>query len=219
MKRQLALTTVLVISALVGVWAQDTPESPKAAPLNNVLPEESSKGSPAASSSENHPISEAGPTYVISAEDTLHVAVWKEPELTMTLPVRWDGMISLPLVNDIPAAGLTPMQLAGVLTEKLKRYLEAPRVTVVVTQIKPQRVYALGEVSHTGPIPLLPNMTILQALATAGLTPFANTKGIYLLRTDKGRQQKIAFNYRQVVKGGDLSQNITLKPGDTIVVP
>jgi polysaccharide export outer membrane protein len=207
------------MSALAGVFAQDTHESPKAAPPNDVLSEESGKASTEASSNENHPLSEAGPTYVIHAEDMLHVAVWKEPELTLTLPVRSDGMISLPLVNDVPAAGLTPMQLAGVLTEKLRKYLEAPRVTVVVTQIRTQRVYALGEVSHTGPISLLPDMTILQALATAGLTPFANTKGIYLLRMDKGRQQKIAFNYRQVIKGGDPSQNITLKPGDTIVVP
>lgn len=218
MKRQLLITTLLLVPFLPGVLAQDAPGPPKAA-TSNVLSRDSNVAVAPASGDENHPISEAGPTYVIGTEDMLHVAVWKEPELTMTLPVRSDGMISLPLVNDVPAAGLTPMQLAGVLTEKLRKYLEAPRVTVIVTQIKPQRVYALGEVSHTGPISLLPNMTILQAIATAGLTPFANTKGIYLLRTDKGRQQKIAFNYRRVIRGADPSQNITLKPGDTIVVP
>jgi len=168
---------------------------------------------------EPHPVSAAGPSYVIGAEDTLHIAVWKEPDLTVTVPVRSDGMISLPLVNDVPAAGLTPMQLAGVLSEKLRLYIAAPRVTVVVTQIKPQRVYVLGEVLRTGPISLIPDMTVLQALATAGLSQFAKTKDIYILRTYRGQQEKIAFNYKRVIKGGDVAQNITLKPDDTIVVP
>ena len=219
MKRQLIFTATLLISSVAGLLAQDGADSPKS-PISSLRSEESGSGMAAAPRSEGaRPISsEVGASYVIGAEDNLHVAVWKEPELTMTVAVRWDGMISLPLINDVPAAGLTPMQLAGVLREKLRRYVEAPRVTVVVTQTRPQRVYALGEVSHSGPIALIPNMTILQALATAGLSPFANTKGIYLLRIDRGQQQKIPFNYRQVIKG-NLKQNIPLKPGDTIVVP
>src|SRR5437660_10352464 len=120
------------------------------------------------------PASVAGPDYVIGADDTLHISVWKEPDLTETLPVRPDGKISLPLLNDVQAAGLTPMQLADSLTEKLKKYLADPRVTVVVTQMNSQRVYILGEVLHSGALPLLPNMTVLQALATAGFTQFAN---------------------------------------------
>jgi polysaccharide export outer membrane protein len=214
MKRQLALTTALLTLTLAAAWAQQTALATKGAPL-----EGADRTTDIVPNSDKHPISGAGLSYVISAEDMLYIAVWKEPDLTITVPVRSDGMISLPLVNDVPAAGLTPMQLAGVLTEQLKKYLAAPRVTVVVTQIKPQRVYVLGEVLHTGPISLLPNMTVLQALATAGLSPFANTKGIYLLRTDRGQQQKIAFNYRHVIKGADIAQNIPLKPGDTIVVP
>jgi len=161
----------------------------------------------------------AGPDYVIGADDNLHISVWKEPELTNTLPVRPDGKISMPLLDDVQAAGLTPMQLASSLTEKLKKYLADPRVTVVVTQMNSQRVYVLGEVIHTGAMALLPDMTVLQALATAGFTQFANTKGIYILRTANGKQQKLPFNYKQVVKGDDMAQNVSLKPGDTIVVP
>ena len=111
------------------------------------------------------------------------------------------------------------MQLATSITEKLKKFVADPRVTVVVTQINSQRIYVTGEVLHTGAIQLLPNMTVLQALADAGFTQFANTKGIYVLRAENGRQQKIPVNYKRLVKGQGLEQNITLKPGDTIVVP
>jgi polysaccharide biosynthesis/export protein len=176
----------------------------------------SAKEHPAAAA---EPISVAGQDYVIGADDTLHVSVWKEPDLTATLPVRPDGKISLPLLNDVTAAGLTPMQLANSLTEKLKKYLADPRVTVVVTAMNSQRIYATGEVLHTGAMNLLPNMTILQALSSAGFTQFANTKGIYVLRTVNGKQQKISVNYKQLIKGDAIDQNIILKPGDTIVVP
>jgi polysaccharide export outer membrane protein len=149
----------------------------------------------------------------------LLVSVWKEPDLTATLPVRPDGNISLPLLNDVTAAGLTPMQLAATITEKLRKFVADPRVTVIVTQINSQKVYATGEVLHTGAIPLLPNMTVLQALATAGFTQFANQKGIYVLRSENGKEQRIPVNYKRLIKGQGSSQNIVLKPGDTIVVP
>lgn len=161
----------------------------------------------------------AGPSYIIGPDDNLHIAVWKEPDFTNTLPVRPDGKISLPLLNDIQAAGLTPMQLAASIQEKLKKYLADPRVTVVVTQINSQRIFLTGEVQHNGAINLLPNMTVLQALATAGFTQFANTKGIYVLRIENGKQQKYPVNYKALIKGTDMSMNIPLKPGDTIVVP
>ena len=150
---------------------------------------------------------------------TLHISVWKEPDLTATLPVRPDGKISMPLLDDVQAAGLTPMQLAAAMTEKLKKYIADPRVTVVVTAMNSQRIFVLGEVLHTGAMPLTPNMTVLQALASAGFTQFANTKGIYILRIMNGKQQKLPFNYKQVVKGEAIDENIVLKPGDTIVVP
>lgn len=159
------------------------------------------------------------PDYVIGSEDTLHVSVWKEPDLTATLPVRPDGKISLPLLNDVQAAGLTPMQLASDLTTRLKKYVSEPQVTVVVTQMNSQKVFLLGEVLHTGAVPLSPNMTVLQVLSTAGFSQFANTKGIYILRTENGKQDKLPFNYKAVVKGEHMEQNILLKPGDTVVVP
>ena len=160
-----------------------------------------------------------GSSYVIGADDTLHIDVWKEPDLTATLPVRSDGMISLPLLNDVPAAGLTPMQLAASITEKLKKYVSDPRVTVVVTQMNSQRIYVTGEVLHSGAMPLLPNMNVLQALSAAGFTQFANTKGIYILRTENGKQTKVPVNYRQLLKGENVNQMIMMKPRDTIVVP
>jgi polysaccharide export outer membrane protein len=198
---------VLIMGGLLasGTWAQ-TDGTAKNAKTNQAPADSTSK-------------SVAGPDYVIGADDNLHISVWKEPDLTTSLPVRPDGKISLPLLNDVQAAGLTPMQLADSITEKLKKYIADPRVTVVVTAMNSRRIYVLGEVLHTGAVPLLPNMTVLQALATAGFTQFANVKGIYVLRTENGRQVKLPFNYKQVVKGADPRQNIALKPGDTVVVP
>jgi polysaccharide export outer membrane protein len=156
---------------------------------------------------------------VIGPEDVLHVAVWKENDLTATLPVRPDGKISLPLLNDVQAAGLTPMQLADSLTDKLKKYVASPRVTVVVTSINSKRIFLVGEVGHTGATPMLPNMTVLQALSSAGMTQFANTKKIYVMRVQNGKQIKMPVNYRKLVKGEMMEQNYLLQPGDTIVVP
>jgi len=157
--------------------------------------------------------------YVIGADDTLHISVWKEPDLSEILPVRPDGKISMPLLNDVTAAGLTPLQLKDSITDQLKKYISDPRVTVVVTAMNSRRVFVTGEVNHSGPISLLPHMTVLQALAQAGFTQFANLKAIYLLRAGGGKQEKIPFNYKEVVKGNHSEQNIELKPGDTIVVP
>lgn len=159
------------------------------------------------------------PDYVIGPDDTLHISVWKEPDLSETIPVRPDGKISMPLLDDIPAAGMTPVMLKELITARLKKYVADPRVTVVVTAMNSRRVFVTGEVLHTGPMPLLPHMTMLQALAQAGFNQFANLKGIYLLRTENGKQQKLPFNYKEVVKGNHPEQNIVLKPGDTIVVP
>jgi polysaccharide biosynthesis/export protein len=159
------------------------------------------------------------PDYVIGPDDTLHITVWKEPDMSATLPVRSDGKISLPLLDDVQAAGMTPLQLKDSIKEKLKKYISDPRVTVVVTAMNSRRIFVTGEVTHTGAMALLPNMTMLQALATSGFTQFANLKGIYLLRTENGQQVKLPFNYKEVVKGRHPEENIMLKPGDTIVVP
>ena len=162
---------------------------------------------------------EASSDYVIGADDMLRISVWKEPELSEQLPVRPDGKISMPLLNDIPAAGLTPLALKDSITEKLKKYIADPRVTVVVTAMNSRRIFVTGEVAHSGAIALLPGMTILQALSSAGFTQFANLKGIYLLRMENGRQVKMPFNYKEVVKGRHPEQNILLQRGDTVVVP
>lgn len=160
------------------------------------------------------------PGYVIGPEDVLDVSVWKEQELTRTLPVRPDGKISMPLLNDVQAAGLTPTQLAVSITEKLKKYLTAPQVTVMVSQINSQRVYVIGEVTRPGAYPMLPGMTVLQAISSAGgLTQFANAKKIFLLRTENGSQDKHPFNYKDVLDGKRPDENRVLKAGDTVVVP
>jgi polysaccharide biosynthesis/export protein len=157
--------------------------------------------------------------YVIGADDTLHISVWKEPDLSETLPVRPDGKISMPLLGDVAAAGMTPTALGDSITERLKKFIADPRVTVVVTAMNSRRIFVTGEVTHTGAMPLLPHMTVLQALAAAGFTQFAHVKAIYLLRTENGTQVKLPFNYRDVVKGKHPEQDIALRPGDTIVVP
>jgi polysaccharide biosynthesis/export protein len=214
--RELALTMLLLGLAAIGGWARDDHPDQNSADENNttVVPASSEQKVSVTMST----VSRA-PTYVIGIDDMLHIAVWKEPDLTTTLPVRSDGMISLPLLNDVQAAGLTPMQLAALLSQKLKKYVATPNVTVVVTQANSHRIYVLGEVLRSGPLALLHDMTVLQALATAGFSQFANTKRIYILRTGNGQGQKIPFNYKQVIKGEAASQNILLQPGDMIVVP
>lgn len=160
------------------------------------------------------------PNYIIGPRDFLDISVWKEPDLTRSLTVRPDGKVSIPLLNDVQAAGLTPTQLATKIATDLKKFVTDPQVTVIVTQINSQRVYILGEVSRAGAYPLLPQMTVLQALSSAGgLSTFANRKKIYVLREVDGKPVKYPFNYKDVLAGKSANENIELKPGDTIVVP
>lgn len=160
------------------------------------------------------------PDYKIGPQDVLRIDVWKEPDISRTIPVRPDGKISLPLLNDVQASGLTAMQLAATLRESLSKYLTSPQVTVTVSEFNSRRVYITGEISHAGALPLLPGMTVLQALSSAGgFTQFAKLKNIYVLRNEDGKQVKHPFNYKEVVKGNLPEQNILLQPGDTVVVP
>ena len=211
-------TTVAVAALLMSSFAlaQDAPAQPAA---SSASPNVASDKAASDKATNVVPDSQAGIGYVIGPEDVLHVAVWREADLTATLPVRPDGKISLPLLNDVQASGLTPQQLAASVTEKLKKYIADPRVTVVVTQINSKRVYMVGEVLHAGPMSMIANMTVLQALSSAGLNQFANTKRIYVLRTENGKQQKLPVNYRKLVKGEQIEQNYVLQPGDEIVVP
>jgi polysaccharide export outer membrane protein len=150
----------------------------------------------------------------------LDINVWKEPDVSRVVPVRPDGRISLPLINDVQAAGLAPQQLAGMVTEKLRKYFNEPQVTVIVTAINSQRVFVVGEVLRAGAFPLIPGMTVLQALSSAGgFTTFADVKKIHVMRLRDGKHVELPFNYRDVLRGDNPDQNIKLEPGDTVVVP
>ncbi len=174
---------------------------------------------PAADSKASSPAA-TDPAYVIGPEDVLDINVWKEPDVSRVVPVRPDGRISLPLINDVQAAGLSPQQLAGIVAEELRKFLNEPQVTVIVTAINSQRVFVVGEVLRAGAFPLLPGMTVLQALSSAGgFTTFADVKKIHVLRLRDGKHVELPFNYRDVLKGDNPDQNIKLEPGDTVVVP
>jgi len=164
--------------------------------------------------------SEETEEYRIGPEDELKISVWHENELSVPVVVRPDGMITMPLLNDIPVVGLTTKQLQDQLTEKLKPFVSEPQVTVVVTGIRSRRVYLLGQVQRTGVFPLNGRRTILQLLAEAGgLGPYAKGDNIYVLRNQNGSTQKLTFNYKRALKQQDLSGDFVLMPGDTIVVP
>lgn len=159
------------------------------------------------------------PDYVIGPGDGLEVNVFNEPKFSGALPVRPDGMVTVTLVGDILAAGYTPKQLGQEITSRLKKLITDPNVTVTVLSINSKRIYLVGEIAKTGPLPMTPGMNPLQAIATAGGPgPYANLKHIYILRTVAGKQQKIPFNYKKALKEGDM-QGVTLLNGDTIVLP
>jgi polysaccharide export outer membrane protein len=160
------------------------------------------------------------PNYSIAPDDVLTIDVWKEPEISRTVPVRRDGKISLPLLNDVQAAGLTPTQLGSEIVEKLRATIVHPQVTVIVAQMSSQRIYILGQVTRGGAYPLVPDMTVMQALSIAGgFTPYANVKKIHVMRKENGADRIFPMNYKEVSSGRKTEQNIHLKPGDTIVVP
>ncbi|HEV2349335.1 MAG TPA: polysaccharide biosynthesis/export family protein [Terriglobia bacterium] len=179
-----------------------------------------SGATPAAASTEQKTGDVDASTYVIGPEDVLDINVWKEPDITRSVPVRPDGKISVPLLNDIQASGLTPMQLQESIKEGLKKFISEPQVTVIVKEINSRRIFVLGEVTRPGAFAMLPNMTVLQALSSAGgFSQYAKLNGIYVMRTENGRQSTFPFNYKEVIRGKNSQQNIMLKPGDTIVVP
>lgn len=160
-------------------------------------------------------------TFVIGNDDVLAVNVWKEPDISRSIPVRSDGKISLPLVGELQAAGQTPDQLEQQIAAKLKSYIAEPEVTVIVQQINSQKFNILGQVSKPGAYPLTNSLTVLDAIALAGgFRDFAKQKSIYVLRQNAdGGQTRLNFNYKDVVKGKDSVQNVRLQPRDTVVVP
>ena len=160
-------------------------------------------------------------SFVIGNDDLLTINVWKEPEVSRSLPVRSDGRISLPLVGEVRAAGRTALQLEQEIAGKLKNYITEPEVTVMVQQINSEKFNILGQVSKPGSYPLTLATTVLDAIAAAGgFRDFAKQKSIYILRQNaNGGESRILFNYKDVIKGKDPEQNVKLQPNDTVVVP
>lgn len=158
--------------------------------------------------------------YVIGAEDVLNVVIWREKDLSAEVMVRPDGKVSLPLLNDIQAAGLTPEQFRLQVTAAVAKFVAEPAVSVIVRTINSRKVYIMGEVAKPGPYPLVGPVTVLQLIAlSGGLTEFADAKGISVMRTENGRPKRLSFNYRDVSRGKKLEQNVLLRPGDTVIVP
>ena len=160
------------------------------------------------------------PDYVIGPQDVLSIVYWREKDISADVTVRPDGMISLPLLNDIQAAGLTPTQLHDRLMEESRRYIEDPNVTVVVSEINSRKAFITGEIANPGEYPLSGPTTVIQLIAKAGgLRDYANSKKIVIVRTENGRVVTYPFNYKDVVNRKSLKLNIELKPGDTVIVP
>jgi len=158
--------------------------------------------------------------YVIGPEDVLYIHVWKEDALSRTVPVRMDGNISLPLIHEMKAAGLTPLQLEAAITERLKGFYENPNVSVTVMEPNSFKVYISGEVMKPGVYRLREETTILQIIPMAGgFTDWAKRKKILVIRKENGKEKRFTVDYRKAMKGDDPNSNVVLKPGDTIIVP
>jgi len=158
--------------------------------------------------------------YVIGSEDVLYIHVWREETLSKTVSVRIDGMISMPLVDEIQAAGISPLQLKEKLTEKLKDFVEAPNVTVIVMEANSFKVYVSGQVKNPGVLKLRSETSLAQVISmVGGFSDWANQSKIIIIRKENGKEKRFTVNYKKIVKGKDLSLNILLKPGDTIIVP
>jgi polysaccharide export outer membrane protein len=160
------------------------------------------------------------PGFVIGAEDVLGILFWREPDYSGDVSVRPDGRVTLPLIGDLTAAGVTPSALRDQIQTAAAKYLTNPSVTVVVRQINSRKVYITGEVTKPGAYPLTGPRTVMQLISLAGgVTQFAKTDSISILRPEQGRTRAFNFNYKDVAQGRNVQQNIQLQPGDTIVVP
>lgn len=158
--------------------------------------------------------------YIIGTMDVLEIQVWEEPNFSRQVLVRPDGKITLPLIGDIQAAGISTKGLQSLLTKKLKTYTKNPEVTVILVESNSKKFYIIGKIKRPGTYPLSPDMTVLQALAvTGGLEEWADKDSIRIIRRSSGKESVILFDYNKVMNGANLEQNILLEPGDTIIVP
>lgn len=224
------LPTLLLLGFLscsIGLFGQDP--APKPVPPATISPspvlspaaaeQAAGQTAAAAAAAEPPPVQDLDPNYVLGSDDAIMVHVWKEPTISGPLVVRPDGRISLPLVGDLPASGMTPMALGAEIADSLKKFINDPSVTVTVTAVNSKRIFFIGEVNRSGPVSMTREMTMLQAISAAGgLSPYANQRKIYILRGEKGKQVKIPFDYKKALKEGN-QQGVVLAPGDTIVVP
>jgi len=212
--RIMSVLTLLVLVSIGALAQSDSASRPPApaAAADKQAGEKTGEGSRAAHSDS---------AYVIGANDVLAINVWKEPDISRSVPVRSDGKISLPLVGELQAGGQTPRQLEQEITKRLQSYISEPEVTVIVTDSKSQKVNILGMVARPGAYLLTSSTTVLDSIAMAGgFKDFAKQKSIYVLRqAPDGTQNRIPFNYKDVIKGKDPAQNIRLQAGDTVVVP
>ncbi|HZI57364.1 MAG TPA: polysaccharide biosynthesis/export family protein [Verrucomicrobiae bacterium] len=207
---------------MVGAMAGSLMAQTQSANLKSVDPGTAETAKPAASKSADamKPAIAVPAGYVVGDSDVLHVNVWKEPEVSQTVVVRTDGNISLPLINEVKVSGLTPLQIQDLVAERLKGFLNNPQVTVTVADIRSKRAFITGEVTRPGTYSLNAQTTVLQLIAQAGgFTPFAKKDSIVVLRTEEGKQMRLKFKYKEVVRGKKTEQNIALHPGDTVVVP
>jgi polysaccharide biosynthesis/export protein len=227
--RRLLLIAALFGAPLWGQSGQDAASKPvlrQQASLTADIAKDSVPAANPASDPDKTPVpvtitaSAADSNFVIGNEDILAISVWKDTELSRVIPVRSDGKISLPLIGELRASGKTPRQLQAEITGGLQSYMSNPQVTVIVQEIKSLRFNILGHVQKPGSYMLTPPMTLVDAIALAGgLGAFANAKSIYVLRDDGGKQVRLPFNYKKVIKGSHPEQNIQLQPRDTVVVP
>lgn len=211
-------TLALLVLVSIGLFAQPGNASGNQTPTasaNKNVGENRATGSPTAEKTRSDD------SYVIGADDVLAINVWKEPEISRSVPVRSDGKISLPLVGELQAGGQTPRQLEQEVAKRLLSYISEPEVTVIVQDSKSQKINILGMVARPGAYLLTGSTTVLDAIAMAGgFKDFAKQKSIYVLRANAdGTQKRMPFNYKDVIKGKNPEQNIRLLPRDTVVVP
>jgi polysaccharide export outer membrane protein len=219
---------VLTLLVLMGSWlgaASEQSSTNSAGVAKPVLPDSADpakSGPPAAPDTTPPRVADVHPEgFVIGVEDVLNINVWKEPELSRVIPVRPDGMITLPLIGEIKAKGLTPIELQDQIAASLRKLMSDPQVTVIVAEVRSLTFNVVGQVLRPGYYPLTRRMTVLDAIAlSGGFQPFAKQKKVYVLRTQAdGKQVKLSFNYKDVIKGSRPDENIELLPRDTVVVP
>ena len=219
---------VLTLLVLMGSWlgaASGQSSTNSASVAKPVLPDSATaanSGQPVATDTTPPRVADIHPEgFVIGVEDVLNINVWKEPEMSRVVPVRPDGMITLPLIGEIKAKGLTPVQLQDQITASLRKFMSDPQVTVIVAEVRSLTFNVVGQVLKPGYYPLTRRMTVLDAIAlSGGFQAFAKQKKVYVLRTQAdGKQVRISFNYKDVIKGKRPDENIELQPRDTVVIP